>query len=107
MNLRCKDGDLALVIHDEPDCEANIGRMVEVRGPVNFNPRLELPCWLVKPVTSEPYLVKETTEVVVGEVVGWASRVEHPDAWLLPLRPPEQETLEGVYEQEPELVVVR
>ncbi len=40
MTLRCTDGALALVVYDEPGCESNIGRVVEVRGPVQTNPGL-------------------------------------------------------------------
>jgi hypothetical protein len=107
MNLRCKEGDLALVIHDEPGCEANIGRTVEVRGPLNVNLRLALPCWLIRPVKPEPWCVTNLDGSLVSEVVGWGSRVEHPDAWLLPLRPPKEETRDTELEREPEVVIVR
>jgi len=33
MKLRCKSGDLALVIHDEEICHQNIGKLVRVAGP--------------------------------------------------------------------------
>ena len=36
MNLRCKDGDLAVVVGDFPGCEGNIGRIVQVKGPVRI-----------------------------------------------------------------------
>ncbi len=29
--LRCRPGDLAVIIMDEPECQANIGQIVEKR----------------------------------------------------------------------------
>jgi hypothetical protein len=84
MKLRCKPGDLAIVIHDTPPCAANIGRIVMVRGPLKVNRTLRLPCWLIKPVRPVPYLV-EIGNTLNEQIVNWSSRVEHPDAWLLPI----------------------
>ena len=87
MTMRCKAGGIALVIYDEPQCVTNIGRIVEVRGPVSINSELELPCWLIKPVHRQLWKIVESTGRICTEIVTWESRVEHPDAWLLPLRP--------------------
>jgi hypothetical protein len=38
--LRCKEGDLAVVICDETGCKINVGRMVTVSGPVKVHERL-------------------------------------------------------------------
>lgn len=84
MRLRCTDGTLALVIHDTRRCVRNIGRVVQVRGPVQVNRCLRLPCWLVKPVTRAPYAVEYGRKLVAAPVY-WKNRAEHPDAWLLPL----------------------
>lgn len=86
MKLRCKEGDLAAVIYDTPPCAANIGRIVEVRGPVKHNFHLGLSCWLVKPVSSSPY-IEESFHFnrVQAKVVDWQDKLEHPDAWLVPL----------------------
>jgi hypothetical protein len=85
VQLRCQPGDLALVIRDTPRCACNIGRVVVVRGPLEVNRRWRLPCWLVRPVTSTPYAVEQGRRFSRHRVF-WKSRVEHPDAWLLPLR---------------------
>ena len=37
MTLRCKDGDLAFIVGELPGCEANIGRIVQVRGPAHVS----------------------------------------------------------------------
>ncbi len=88
MKLRCKNGDLALVVHDESSCAANIGKLVRVKGPLNVNARLRLVCWLIEPVKRELWhWVKTKSGKIQVEVVTFASNVEHPDAWLMPLRP--------------------
>lgn len=85
LHLRCRPGDLALVIRDTLRCDSNLGRIVVVRGPLEVNRRWRLPCWLIRPVTSAPYAVEKGRRVSNFRVY-WKSRVEHPDAWLLPLR---------------------
>jgi hypothetical protein len=88
MSLRCKQGDLALVVYDEPGCESNIGRAVEVRGPVQTNPRLGVRCWLIRPVGwSRRWRVMRDSCCARTETVTWTSLIEHPDAWLLPIPP--------------------
>ncbi len=87
MELKCKDGELALVIHDEPSCEENIGKVVQVSGPVEINRELQLPCWLIQPVHRNDWKVTTLLGEVVTQHVSWESRVEHPDKWLMPLRP--------------------
>lgn len=88
MTLRCKEGDLALVVFDEPGCESNIGRVVEVRGPVETNPLLQLPCWLIQPAgASRRWRVLNGRGPAITRTVTWKSRIEHPDAWLLPIPP--------------------
>ena len=88
MSLRCKAGDLALVVYDEPGCESNIGRAVEVRGPVAINPRIGLQCWLIRPIgSSRRWRVVRDPAPASTETVSWMNRIEHPDAWLLPIPP--------------------
>ena len=89
MNFRCKPGDLALVLYDEPSCSENIGKIVEVRGPVQRNSRLKLMCWLIKPINRQLWhCVRRSGEHYTSHVT-WTRQLEHPDAWLLPLRPGE------------------
>ncbi len=93
MELICNEGDLALVIYDEPGCEENIGKVVHVSGPVEVNRELQLPCWLIQPVHSNLWRVRTVRGKLVTESVTWESRVEHPDAWLIPLRPQTPESV--------------
>ncbi len=83
--FRCKDGDIAVIIYDTPSCRDNIGRFVEVRGKPRFDHSYDLYCWLIRPLNPQPLSVDEDG-IIVREVVGWKSRVIHPDAWLMPVR---------------------
>jgi len=92
MNLRCKSGDLAIIIYDTPECSSNIGRVVEVRGPVEFNSNywINAQCWLIKPIHRALYKVEYEImgkRVVVPKICYWKEPIEHPDAWMIPIRP--------------------
>ncbi len=87
MNLRCKDGDMAVIVGDVPGCEGNIGCIVQVRGPtIRLSGYI---CWRIKPIDNRKIQVREFIGVIVSEKVFWKSRVRHPDCFLLPIRPPE------------------
>ena len=87
MQLRCKDGDLAIVVREFPGCEGNIGRIVRVRFPVKISDRCALPCWVVKPISKKRFFILEFDDGISHETVMWKDRIEHPDCWLLPIRP--------------------
>jgi hypothetical protein len=85
MTTRCKPGDIALIIREDVGCEANIGRLVHVRGPEEINKRGQL-TWLITPVD-------EDTLWCVGDGKGGTYvmpkgdlTVEHPDAWMTPVK---------------------
>lgn len=84
MNLQCKDGDIAVVTWDYLGCASNIGRLVQVRGPVS---KIEGAfSWSIRPVTQDLYAVMEGDHSKVTlEVVDWNSQVTHRDAWMKPL----------------------
>ena len=84
--IRCQPGDRAMVIFDQPKCTSNIGRIVQVEGPVSLKGGLNLKCWLIRPIGTEPWAVGRDG-VHVLEQVDWGSGIVHPDQWLLPLRP--------------------
>ncbi|WP_218509744.1 hypothetical protein [Variovorax sp. dw_308] len=84
MQLQCKEGDLAFVVRDFEGCEANLGRLVQVRGPVISRADVG-PTWLITPVTSAPWTFLEFDGSVHTEFP-LRNSVEHPDAWLLPIR---------------------
>ncbi len=83
MRLRCKAGDLALIINDEIGCEANIGRVVRVMGDLDVD-EFGLPEWSIKPLHDESWLVL-TRRGIQLDVIPFESRIGHPDVWLMPL----------------------
>ena len=85
--LRCKDGDLAVVINDTIACRQNIGRVVQVRGPVRKLNQSGMQGWRIKPIHKRVWGVTELDGQNVKELVFWSSGVFHEDAWLMPIRP--------------------
>jgi len=81
--LRCRAGDRALVVNDYTGCSPNIGRLVEVRGPVLV--RHGRPTWLIQPLEPWPYAYRDTCGAVVSDIVTFETAIEHPDAWLMPM----------------------
>lgn len=86
MDTRCKPGDLAVVIRDYDGCDDNVGRIVEVRGPLTFCDYLG-PKWLIESKSDHPWRYRERSQIQVtsGRLV-FADRVEHPDDWLHPIQ---------------------
>lgn len=89
MNLRCSDGDIAVITWDLPECLENIGRLVQVGGPVRIE--CGLAKWYICPVTPELYAVRELDGSFVRESITWDSNVIHPDSWMIPIREQESE----------------
>ncbi len=86
MELRCREGELAFIIREEPGCESNIGRIVTVSGPV-INCYPCGPTWLIGPVNLEPWSFCEYRGGSVSiKPITFEDRIEHPDAWLQPIR---------------------
>ena len=89
MNLRCKDGDMAVIVGDVPGCEGNIGCIVQVRGPtIRLSGYIS---WLIKPLENRKIQIREFNGLIVSEKVFWKSKIRHPDCFLLPIRPPEDD----------------
>lgn len=83
MSTRCKPGDLAIIMYDVAQCASNIGRVVEISGPAEYDRNGRL-TWLIQPVTPEPYLINTSHDDSV-RVMGYPEPgIEHPDAWMLP-----------------------
>lgn len=82
---RCKDGDLAVITWDHLGCLENIGRIVMVRGPVHQRDFGSY--WRIRPITEDLYVFVNLDNSIGRERVVWQSRIEHPDAWMLPIRP--------------------
>lgn len=96
MTLRCKDGDLAVITWDHLGCLENIGRIVMVRGPAragDFGVS-----WRVRPITENLYAFLDIDDTIGRGRIGWHSRIDHPDAWLLPIHPPGEEQSVSAHE---------
>lgn len=85
MKLRCRPGDLAIVIRDDVGYEANLGRFVRVSGPVETD-RRGMRTWLIEPVDARAWAVGTPGAVPTYMTVRFSDLVEHPDQWLLPIR---------------------
>jgi hypothetical protein len=88
MTLRCKHGDLAIIINETPECRDNIGLVVQVRGPLEYLGILNSYGWRIKPIHHKRMwvqMIKKTT--VELQNIYWKYPRCIPDAWLLPIRP--------------------
>lgn len=85
MKTRCRPGDLAIIICDEPGYQENIGRIVEVHGPARQVP-ITGAAWLIVPVTRQPYAVKTKHGKLYDVEIKASDEIEHPDAWMMPIR---------------------
>ena len=102
MSTRCKPGDLAIIRYDVPGCEANIGRIVLVRPPAAIDYKGQL-TWLVTPVTPEPYIVDNPYTGEFRFMEFGESDLEHPDDWMIPIRPEEEDDEDQQDIQNPEV----
>ncbi len=86
-SLRCKDGDIALVIHDTPGCEQNLGKVFCGKGPAETIIRNGSQGWRIKPLHPESRVIEDERCRAALALVDWDSAFCHEDTWLLPLHP--------------------
>lgn len=96
LKLNCRPGDLAVVLHDEATCACNIGQIVRVYGPMAMTRDLGA-TWLILPVSRRKWAVHNRDGTFRKMVVRLRDRIEHSDAWLMPLRDHDDS---GVVEEE-------
>ena len=111
MTLRCKDGELAIIVGELPGCEANIGRIVQVRGPARVTEQCgDLLCWVIKPIDRKKMLILYIPDILVSDHVTWRMHITLPDCWLIPIRPPlnvkDTMELEGLERYQPASLTV-
>lgn len=84
--MRCKEGELALVVREEKGCEQNIGRIVRVHGPIECGGE-HGPTWVIVAAEGLPWLpwLYRRCDDSVGITTTRDRIIDHPDAWLLPL----------------------
>lgn len=86
MATRCKPGDIAVILYDEPECLANVGRLVRVHPTLQLNLDLNLFCWLIEPLQNDPWYISEVDGSITVKPINVSSQVEHPDVWMLPIK---------------------
>jgi len=84
MQLRCKAGDLAIIVGEFPGCEENLGIIVKVIGPPKFHQGSQLICWRISPARRRKLWFADGSQVykrfISKQKIGM-----HPDCWLLPI----------------------
>jgi len=100
-NLRCRDGDLAIVINEVPECLSNIGKLVQIKGPPKELITSNAIGWQITPVERRRWCLPKQGGKTVRKIVNWRSDVYLADSYLLPVRPGGQGTaistnLEGI-----------
>jgi hypothetical protein len=83
--MRCKHGDLAIIVQDFGGCERNIGVIVRVIGPAINHPETPMPCWQIKPVNRRKLWLTGCGGTK-SEFVSRNNPAYHPDPWLLPIK---------------------
>ena len=89
MMLRCKPGDIAIIINDDTGCERNIGRFVKVHDP-NVHMGVYGYCWTIVPLSSEGLYIIENGKLELTPNIQLSDHILHADKWLKPIRPSEQ-----------------
>ena len=82
-SLKCREGDLAVIIFDERGCEDNVGRIVRVLGYPRTDKKLGI-CWLIEPEYDETWLVF-SDGYIETDLRPFKKKIEHPDSWMIPL----------------------
>ena len=83
---RCRAGDLAIIVRDEPGCEANLGRFVKVHAPGVLTEE-QGTTWLIVPVGDAPHRLVDVNDQLVERTIYLEDCIEHPDEWMVPIRP--------------------
>jgi hypothetical protein len=88
MKTRRKPGDVAIIVREEPGCDRNIGKIVEIRGPLRLS-KTKGPQWLIRSANHGGHWYfrwfKGGLLARLRRGVRWDDEVDHPDAWLVPI----------------------
>lgn len=101
----CKQGDIAVIIRDEPGCEANVGTLVRVGRECTDFPEHYGVMWVIEPLTPGPHPVLIGVEGSGRELyLSWDEGPRsHFDGWLRPIRGEDitEEEVAALMEQTP------
>ena len=86
MMLRCKPGDIAIIINDDIECTRNIGRFVKVHDP-KVHMGVYGYCWTIVPLSSEGLYIIDKGKLELTPNIQLNDNILHPDKWLKPIRP--------------------
>ena len=86
MKLRCRPGDIAIIINDDIECKGNIGRFVKVYGPKLHMGEYGY-CWKIVPLSPEGLYILEKGKLEITQNIQLEDNILHPDKWLKPIRP--------------------
>jgi len=89
--MKCKHGDLAIIVDDFVGCEGNIGLIVRVIGPAKIVNCMH--CWQVVPMTGQPMWLLDYWDAY-EETITDKLKAIHPDKWLRPIRGNTQPVIE-------------
>jgi hypothetical protein len=81
--MKCKHGDLAIIVNDFEGCKGNIGLLVRVIGPAEVI--MEMNCWQVIPLSGQKmWLIVEGK----GYKQSITPKIQAilPDKWLRPIK---------------------
>jgi hypothetical protein len=90
MSLRCKPGDIAIVIHDFPSCKDNLLHVVRVTGSPRYDHLSHQFKWLIDPLSKPNWCLNTSAENAEARVLDrvdcFYEQIEHPDDWLKPIQ---------------------
>ena len=83
--MRCKHGDLAVIVHDFASCGGNVGTTVQVIGPPIKHPDSPHLCWQIRPVSRTKLWLSGNGKAAAYELITEENQAFHPDPWLEPV----------------------
>lgn len=90
MSLRCKPGDIAIVVQDFPQCKDNLLHVVRVTGSPRYDHLSQKFKWLIDPLSKSNWHLSTSPENgearVLERVDCFYEQIEHPDDWLKPIQ---------------------
>ena len=81
--MRCKHGDLAIIVDDFDGCKGNIGLIVRVIGPAEIV--LDMTCWQIIPLSGQEMWLVDNGKAEKALVTP-STQAIHPDKWLSPIK---------------------
>jgi hypothetical protein len=88
--FNCKSGDIAVITWDEPPVFSNVGKLVRVSGPADYELDHGLN-WLITPIdfACGHLFIDDRDDGVVKRSVPGTQDVRHPDEWMMPIENPD------------------